>query len=159
MAKLYTAKIYDSSRIRKAMPDAVQICIQRRPWQWIRNDAEVIRFPALGPPMDLHREARAFLAQVKDIGASSAEIVNFQTRYAARYLSYITLEGDTTGQNISEIILEIQRFLIGATKDVVLECSCDAGKFCHRLLLYHYLIRWLGEEYAGGELRLKERKQ
>lgn len=151
MPKLYTAKIYDSLRIRKAMPDAVQICVQRRPWQYIRNDADVIRLRALGPPIRLHKETQAFLAQIKGIGASSAETVNFQTRYAAKYLSYIILD-----DNITAELKTIDNYLTELKKDVILECSCLPGHFCHRLLLYYFLIHWFGEVYAGGELKLKE---
>jgi len=154
MPKLYTAKIYDSLRIHKAMPDAVQICIQRRPWRYIRKAAEVIKFPALGPPADLHKETREFLARLEIIGATESEVVDFQTRYAARYLSHILVGSDRMSEK--DELMEIRRYLFGLKRDVILECSCDARAFCHRLLLYHLLISWYGEEYAGGELELKE---
>lgn len=156
MTKLYTARIYDSLRIRRAMPDAVQLCIQRRPWRYIRKDAGVIKFPALGPQLNLHRETREFLARVEAEGASESEVLDFQMRYAARYLTYvITGNDDVNGQTADEL-MEINRYLQDLKRDVILECSCDAGQFCHRLLLYHLLIDWIGEEFAGGELVLKE---
>ena len=154
MAKLYTAKIYDSLKIRKMMPDAKQVCIQRYPWRYIRKDAEVIRFPALGPPKALHKYAQEVLRIIEEGGAEESEIVNFQTYYAAKYLSYIILGIDEDGPPDGEIA-EIRSFLC-EKGDVILECSCAVGQFCHRLLLYHLLIDWFGPEFAGGELELKE---
>jgi len=154
MAKLYTARVYDSLKIRRAMPDARQICIQKRPWRYIRKDAEVIRFPALGPPKYLHKYTQEVLRIIEEGGAAESEIVDFQTHYAAKYLSYIILGIDDDGPPDGEIA-EI-RSLLCEKGDVVLECSCDAGQFCHRLLLYHLLIDWFGEGYAGGELEMKE---
>jgi len=151
MAKLYTARIYDSPRIHKAMPDAVQICIQRRPWRYIRKDAGVINFPALGPPVDLHEETREFLRRAEAEGVSEFEVLDFQMRYAARYIMYVILDDEVVDEPS-----EIRRYLIDQKRDVILECSCDAGQFCHRLLLYHFLIALSGKEFAGGELVLKE---
>jgi len=160
MAKLYTAKIYDSLRIHKAMPDAVQICIQRRPWRWIRKDAGVIKSPALGPPLDLHKDTREFLKRFQSWeGVAESEVVDFQTRYAARYLSHILVGSDDDRPLDEDELMEIRRYLFGLKRDVILECSCNAGQFCHRLLLYHLLIGWYGEEYAGGELELKEEEK
>jgi len=156
MAKLYTARIYDSLKIRKAMPDAKQVCIQRRPWRYIRKDAEVIRFTALGPPVDLHKDTQEFLKRAEKWGVLESETLTFQTRYAAKYLSYIIIGIDDDGPPDGEIA-EIRSFLC-ENGDVILECSCAVGQFCHRLLLYHLLIDWLGLEFAGGELELKEEK-
>jgi len=156
MAKLYTARVYDSLKIRKAMPDAVQICIQRRPWRYIRKDAKVVRFTALGPPVDLHNDSQEFLEHIRKYDwPFEPKALTFQTRYAARYLSYIILGIDEDGPPEGEMN-EIRQLLSELKRDVILECSCDAGQFCHRLLLYHLLIYHLGEEYAGGELELKE---
>jgi len=154
MAKLYTAKVYDSLKIRKMMPDAKQICIQRQPWRYIRKDAKVIRFTALGPPKALHKYAQEVLRIIKEGGADESEIVNFQTYYAAKYLSYVIVGIDEDGPPDGEIA-EIRSFLC-ENGDVILECSCDARQFCHRLLLYHLLIDWFGLEFAGGELELEE---
>jgi len=154
VAKLYTAKIYDSLRISKAMPDAVQLCIQRRPWRYIRKDAGVIKFPALGPPLELHKYTQEVLRIIEEGDAEESEIVNFQTYYAAKYLSYVILDDD-----IGDELSEIRRYLIDLKRDVILECSCLAGQFCHRLLLYHLLIDWHGLEFAGGELELKEEEK
>ena len=155
MAKLYTACIYNSPKIRKAMPDAKQICIQRRPWRYIRKDAEVIRFTALGPPVDLHNYTQKVLRIIEEGGTIESEIVNFQTYYAAKYLSYIIIGIDDDGPPDGEIA-EIRRLVDLLNMDVILECSCEPGQFCHRLLLYHLLIDWFGLEFAGGELELKE---
>ena len=161
MVKLYTARIYDSLHIRKAMPDAVQICVQRRPWRWIRKEAEVIKSPALGPPVELHKYAQEVLRIIEEGGADESEIVNFQAYYAARYLNYLSYkvalsDKDAIAKTPHVELQEVRRYLFDLKKDVILECSCPAGQFCHRLLLYHLLINWYGEEYAGGELELKE---
>ena len=163
MAKLYTACIYNSLKIRRAMPDAKQVCIQRRPWRYIRKDAEVIRFPTLGPPIELHRYAQEVLRIIEEGGADESEIVNFQAYYAARYINYLSykvtlIDRDTIAKTPHAELQEVRRYLFDLKKDVVLECSCPAGQFCHRLLLYHLLIDWFGLELAGGELELKEGK-
>lgn len=154
--KLYTARIYDSLKIRKMMPDAVQICIQRRPYRYVRKAAGVLKYPSLGPPMDLHNDSREFLKHVEKYGwPFEPNALSFQTRYAARYLSYVLIGNDSDGPPEAELN-NVRRFLTKLKEDVILECSCDANEFCHRLLLYHLLIHMLGEEYAGGELDLKE---
>lgn len=161
MGKLYTARVYDSLKIRKAMPDAVQVCVQRQPWRYIRKDAEVIRLPTLGPPIELHRYAQEVLRIIEEGGADESEIVNFQAYYAAkyiRYLSYMVVLNDREliGKTPHDELLEVRNYLVNLKRDVILECSCAAGQFCHRLLLYHLLIDWFGQQFAGGELEMKD---
>ena len=155
MAKLYTARVYDSLKIRRRMPDAKQVCIQRWPWRFIRKEAGVIMFPALGPPKALHKYAQEVSRIIEEGGTTESEVVDFQAYYAARYLSHVIIGSGENGPPEGEMA-EIRRFLFDLKKDVVLECSCLAGQFCHRLLLYHLLIDWFGLQLAGGELELKE---
>lgn len=155
MGKLYTARVYDSLKIRKVMPDAKQVCIQRWPWRYIRKEARVSIFLALGPPQALHEYAQEVSRIIEEGGTTESEIVEFQAYYAARYLSHVIIGSGENGPPEDEMA-EIRHSLFDLKKDVVLECSCPAGQFCHRLLLYHLLIDWFGLEFAGGELELKD---
>ena len=124
----------------------------------------MIKFPALGPSLSLHRETREFLGRVKEGVLSESDVVNFQAYYAAKYLRYLSYtvvlnDREAIAKTPHAELQEVRRYLFDLKRDVILECSCLAGQFCHRLLLYHLLIDWFGQEFAGGELEMKEEEK
>lgn len=136
---LYTGRIYDHKKIRQQLPDARLICVMRRPWRYCPSD--IPKLVSLGPPIDLHNETR----EAVENGYDGPE---FKMSYSARYMAHLLLgDGEECPEDLTQKILHDVR----GGSDIVLLCHEKAGEFCHRKLLYHFLISCLGPENAGGE--------
>lgn len=174
MAKLYTASVRDIKKMKQKLEDedlmdtTKLVCIMRNPWGFIKQLDDVVQLKHLGPPMWLHRMSQKLIKQdgFKD---SDLETMH-QAFYSVSYIEYLEngelqscSELDTPEGNPYQSYKWIMNMLQEQEKNVIIMCVCSPGNFCHRLLLYNWLLYArhgdaLGAEYAGGEFELNKNK-
>ena len=175
MVKLYTASVRDIKMMKKKLEDedltdtTKLVCIMRNPWGFVKQLDGVVQLKELGPPMWLHRITQKLRKQ-EGFNGSDLETMH-QAFYSVSYIEYLengelqeySGNGDKEASPYQSYKW-ILNMLREQEKNVILMCICPPGKFCHRLLLYNWLLYArhgdaLGADYAGGEFELKQNER